>query len=166
MIWHRMEIPVIAAVHGVCFGAGIQLALGADIRIASPDAKFAVMEMKWGIIPDMGGMVLLPQLVRSDVLRMLTYTARPIDAHQALDWGLVTRLSDDPLTMALSLAEEIAGKSPSAIRAAKRLIEVAECKARAEVLLEESAEQVELIGKPDQIEVISAQMQGRKPEFK
>ncbi|MEM9127042.1 MAG: enoyl-CoA hydratase-related protein, partial [Pseudomonadota bacterium] len=128
--------------------------------------KLAVMEMKWGIIPDMGGMVLLPELVRSDVLRLLTYTARPIGAPQAADWGLVTKLSDDPVTEALALAEDIAGKSPSAMRAAKRLIDVAETRDRADVLLAESAAQVNLIGKPDQMEVVMAQMQGRKPEFK
>ena len=89
MIWHRMEIPVIAAVHGVCFGAGIQLALGADIRIAAPGTRFAVMEVKWGIVPAMGGMVLLPKLVRSDVLRRLTYTAEQIDTDQAAAWGLI-----------------------------------------------------------------------------
>ena len=138
----------------------------AAIENHHPEAKLSVMEMKWGIVPDMGGMVLLPQLVRSDVLRLLTYTARPIGAQQAAEWGLVTKLSDDPLTEALALAEDIAGKSPSAIRAAKRLIEVAETKSRAEVLLAESAEQVDLIGKPDQMEVVMAQMQGRKPEFK
>ncbi|WP_170362976.1 crotonase/enoyl-CoA hydratase family protein [Ruegeria arenilitoris] len=166
LIWRRVQVPVICAIQGVAYGGGLQIALGADIRIAHPDAKLAVMEMKWGIIPDMGGMVLLPKLVRSDVLRLLTYTARPIGAAQAADWGLVTSLSDDPLTEAIALAEDIAGKSPSAIRAAKRLIEVAETKSRAEVLLAESAEQVELIGKPDQMEVVMAQMQGRKPEFK
>ncbi len=166
LIWRRVPVPVICAIQGVAYGGGLQIALGADIRIAHPDAKLSVMEMKWGIIPDMGGMVLLPQLVRSDVLRLLTYTARPIGAQQAVEWGLVTKLSDDPLTEAQALAEEIAGKSPSGIRAAKRLIEVAETKPRAEVLLTESEEQVELIGKPDQMEVIAAQMQGRKPEFK
>jgi len=119
MVWSRMDIPVIAAVHGVCFGAGMQLALGADIRIASHDAKFAVMEMKWGIVPDMGGMVLLPKLVRTDVLRLLTYTATPIDAELAVRWGLVTELAEDPMAKAQKLAETIAGKSPSAIRAAK-----------------------------------------------
>ncbi len=166
LVWRRVPVPVICAIQGVAYGGGLQIALGADIRIAHPDAKLAVMEMKWGIVPDMGGMVLLPKLVRSDMLRQLTYTARPIGAAQAADWGLVTSLSDDPLTEAIALAEDIAGKSPSAIRAAKRLIEVAETKSRAEVLLAESAEQVELIGKPDQMEVVMAQMQGRKPEFK
>ncbi|MCG7518774.1 crotonase/enoyl-CoA hydratase family protein [Ruegeria sp. Ofav3-42] len=166
LVWRRVPVPVICAIQGVAYGGGLQLALGADIRIAHPDTKLAVMEMKWGLIPDMGGMVLLPELVRSDVLRLLTYTARPIGATQAAEWGLVTKLSDDPLSEALALAEDIAGQSPSAIRSAKRLIEVAESKSRTEVLIEESSEQVELIGKPDQMEVIAARMQGRKPEFK
>ncbi|MEQ6204031.1 crotonase/enoyl-CoA hydratase family protein [Sulfitobacter sp. HNIBRBA2951] len=162
LVWSRMDIPVIAAVHGVCFGAGIQLALGADIRIASPDAKFAVMEMKWGIVPDMGGMVLLPKLVRSDVLRRLTYTAQPIGAEQAERWGLVTEIADDPMAAAQELAETIAGKSPSAIRAAKRLIGVAETADAATVLDAESREQVDLIGKPHQMEVVAAVF-GKRP---
>ncbi|WP_170790417.1 crotonase/enoyl-CoA hydratase family protein [Ruegeria lacuscaerulensis] len=166
LIWRRIPMPVICAIQGVAYGGGLQIALGADVRIAHPDTKLAVMEMKWGIIPDMGGMVLLPKLVRSDVLRLLTYTARPIGASQAADWGLVTKLSDDPLTEAIALAEDIGGRSPSAIRAAKRLIDLAETQPRAEVLMAESAEQVELIGKPEQMEVIAAQMQGRKPVFK
>ncbi|WP_419741392.1 crotonase/enoyl-CoA hydratase family protein [Ruegeria sp.] len=166
LIWRRIPVPVICAIQGAAYGGGLQIALGADIRIAHPDAKLAVMEMKWGIIPDMGGMVLLPKLVRSDVLRLLTYTARPIGAAQAAEWGLVTKLSDDPQTEALALAENIASQSPSAIRAAKRLIDFAETNPRAAVLLAESSEQVDLIGKPDQVEVVMAQMQGRKPEFK
>ncbi|MBE1284945.1 MAG: crotonase/enoyl-CoA hydratase family protein [Rhodobacteraceae bacterium] len=167
MIWRRVPVPVIAVLHGACYGGGLQLALGADIRIAAPDTKLAVMEMKWGIVPDMGGMVLLPKLLRSDVLRQLTYTARPVSAQQAERWGLVTQLAEDPLAVAQDLASEIASKGPNAIRAAKRLIEFAEAGTdRAEVLLQESAEQVALIGKPEQMEVIAAQMQGRKPVFK
>ncbi|WP_299024087.1 crotonase/enoyl-CoA hydratase family protein [uncultured Sulfitobacter sp.] len=165
MVWSRMDIPVIAAVHGVCFGAGIQLALGADIRIASPDAKFAVMEMKWGIVPDMGGMVLLPRLVRSDVLRRMTYTAEPVGAEQAERWGLVTEIADDPMAAAQALAETIAGKSPSAIRAAKRLIDVAETADAVTVLDAESREQVELIGKPHQMEVVAAAFGKRAAVF-
>jgi enoyl-CoA hydratase/carnithine racemase len=167
LVWRRVPVPVIAAVHGVCFGAGFQLALGADIRIAAPEATFAVMEMKWGLIPDMGGMVLLPQLARSDVIRQLTYTARPIAAAQAESWGLVTSLAEDPLAAAGELATEIAGQSPSAMRAAKRLIALAESGAdRAEVLLAESREQADLVGKPDQMEVIAASMQKRAPVFR
>ncbi|MEP5728126.1 MAG: crotonase/enoyl-CoA hydratase family protein [Sulfitobacter sp.] len=166
MIWARMNIPVIAAIHGVCFGAGMQLALGADIRIAGPDTRFAIMEMKWGIVPDMGGMVLLPKLVRSDVLRRMTYTAEQIDSDQALTWGLITEIASDPLAAATELAKTIAGKSPSAIRAAKRLISIAETEDSAAVLAAESRLQAELIGKPDQMEVIAAEMGKRPAVFK
>ena len=166
MIWHRLEIPVIAALHGAVYGAGMQLALGADIRIASPDAKFAVMEMKWGIVPDMGGMVLLPPLVRSDVLRQLTYTATPIKADRAEKWGLVTELAEDPLAAAMDLAGVLAGKSPSAIKAAKRLISLAETADAQAVLNAESQEQAELMGKPHQMEVVAAEFGKRPAVFK
>ena len=165
MIWRKVPVPVIAALNGVVFGAGFQLALGADIRIASPDASLAVMEMKWGLVPDMGGMVLLPRLTRADVIRKLTYTAEPVTARQALDWGLVTEVSKEPLATALDMAAVIAAKSPSAIRMAKALILQAETMGEAEVLLAESRAQSELIGKPDQLEVIAAQVQGRAPKF-
>jgi enoyl-CoA hydratase/carnithine racemase len=161
-----VPVPVIAAIQGAAYGGGLQLALGADIRIASPEAKLSVMEMKWGIVPDMVGMVLLPQLLRSDVLRRLTYTAEVVGAAQAEAWGLVTELAEDPLARAQELAAVIANKGPNAIRAAKRLIARAEAEAQAEVLLAESAEQVALIGKPEQMEVIAAEMQGRAPVFK
>ncbi|MEP3845572.1 MAG: crotonase/enoyl-CoA hydratase family protein [Paracoccaceae bacterium] len=166
MVWTRVPVPVIAAVHGVCFGAGMQLALGADIRIAAPDAQFAVMEMKWGIVPDMGGMVLLPSLLRSDVLRKLTYTAAPIPADQAERWGLVTDIAQDPLAAAMALAETISNKSPSGIRAAKRLIAIAESQPENDVLLAESREQAGLIGGADQMEVVAATFQKRAPVFK
>jgi enoyl-CoA hydratase/carnithine racemase len=166
MIWQRVPVPVIAALHGPVFGAGCQLALGADIRIAGADAKIAVMEMKWGIVPDMGGMVLLPKLVRPDVMRLMTYTAHPVEAEQALAWGLFTELAEDPLARAMALAAEIAGKSPSAIRTAKRLCALAETAGAEEVLLAESQEQAELIGKPHQMEVVAAAMQKRAAVFK
>ena len=166
MVWTRVPIPVIAALHGAVYGAGCQLALGADIRIAGPDLKMAVMEMKWGIVPDMGGMVLLPKLVRSDVLRRLTYTADPIGADQALAWGMVTELAEDPLAAAMQLAEQIALKSPSGIRAAKRLIAYAESGAsQTDVLMAESRAQSQLIGKPHQMEVIAAQFGKRAAKF-
>ncbi|WP_438991879.1 crotonase/enoyl-CoA hydratase family protein [Lentibacter sp.] len=166
MVWRRVPVPVIAALHGAVYGAGFQLALGADIRIAHPDAKLAVMEMKWGLVPDMGGMVLMPALARSDVIRKMTYTAEPVSAAQALEWGLVTELSDTPLAAAEALAATIATKSPAAIRAAKRLIALAESGASEDaVLLAESREQTDLIGKPEQMEVIAANMQNRAPKF-
>ncbi|WP_299724575.1 crotonase/enoyl-CoA hydratase family protein [uncultured Tateyamaria sp.] len=165
MVWTRCPMPVIVAIHGVCYGAGLQLALGGDIRIAALDAKLAVMEMKWGIVPDMGGMVLLPRLVRSDVLRRLTYTATPVEAAQAEAWGLVTEIADDPLAAAMELAEGLVLKSPSALRAAKGLIAFSETHGTDEVLLEESRVQAELIGKPDQMEVVAATFQKRAPKF-
>ena len=166
MVWRKLPVPVIAALHGVAYGAGFQLALGADMRIATSTTKLAIMEMKWGLIPDMGGMVLLPRLARSDVIRQLTYTAKPIAADQAERWGLVTELNDAPLDRAMELAQDIAGKSPSAIRAAKRLIGAAESGINeAAILLAESREQADLIGKPHQMEVISANMSGRAPKF-
>ncbi len=166
MVWRRVPVPVIAALQGAVYGGGLQLALGADIRIAAPDTKLAIMEMKWGLVPDMGGMALLPSLMRSDVLRQLTYTARPVSATQAERWGLVTSIEDDPLAEAMAMAQHIAGQSPTAVRASKRLIAVAESAGRADVLMAESSEQAALIGNADQIEVIGAQMQGRKPDFK
>lgn len=165
MVWRRVPVPVIAALHGVAFGAGLQIALGADIRIAAPDTKLAIMEMKWGLVPDMGGMVLLLPLVRSDVIRRMTYTAEPVGAEQALAWGLVSELSDDPLGAAKDLAAVIASKSPSAIRAAKRLIAVAESEGEDAVLMAESQEQADLIGKPHQMEVVAANMGKRAPNF-
>ncbi|MGJ5621150.1 crotonase/enoyl-CoA hydratase family protein [Sulfitobacter sp. MF3-043] len=166
MIWVRLDIPVIAALHGAVYGAGMQLALGADIRIAAPDTKLAVMEMKWGIVPDMGGMVLLPRLVRDDVLRRMTYTAEAIDAGQAERWGLVTEVADDPLAAATALATTIASKSPSAIKAAKRLISFAQMASVDDVLMAESRAQVDLLGKPHQMEVIAAEFGKRPAVFK
>ncbi|MFK7881687.1 crotonase/enoyl-CoA hydratase family protein [Roseobacter sp.] len=165
MVWHRLEIPVIAALQGAVYGAGLQIALGADIRVAHPDAKLAVMEMKWGIIPDMGGMVLLPRLVRSDVIRRMIYTATPIDAEQAERWGLVTEVADDPLATAQALAQEITQKSPKATRAAKALINMAEHELPESVLLAEARFQAELLGQPEQMEVVAAQFGKRAPKF-
>ncbi|ABG31374.1 crotonase/enoyl-CoA hydratase family protein [Roseobacter denitrificans] len=165
MIWHRLDIPVIAALHGVVFGAGLQLALGADIRLAAPGTQVAVMEMKWGLIPDMGGMVLLPRLVRDDVMKRMIYTAAPIPAEQAAAWGLVTEVVADPLEAAQDLATQIAGNGPNAIRAAKSLCAYAHTAAPADVLKEESRLQVALLGKPEQMEVIAAQFAKRAPDF-
>ena len=166
MVWTRVGVPVIAALHGKTYGAGLQLALGADIRIAAPDTEMAVMEMKWGIVPDMGGMVLLPKLVRTDVLRRLTYTAEQIDAAQAERWGLITEIADDPMADAIALATVIAGKSPSAVRAAKRLIAVAVTADEATVLDAESRAQCGLMGKPHQMEVVAAEFGKRPAVFK
>ncbi|PTQ72710.1 crotonase/enoyl-CoA hydratase family protein [Celeribacter persicus] len=163
---HDLPIPVVAAIHGPCFGAGMQLAIAADIRIASPEAQLSIMEMKWGLVPDMGGMVLFPRVLRSDVLRMLTYTNEIVPAGRAAELGLVTELVEDAHARALEIATTIASKSPSAMRAAKRLIATAETSQdRAHILMEESREQRALIGTPHQIETVMAQMQKRAPVY-
>jgi enoyl-CoA hydratase/carnithine racemase len=166
MVWHRLEIPVIAALHGAVYGAGMQLALGADIRIAAPETKLAVMEMKWGIIPDMGGFVLLPRLVRDDHMKQLIYTAAPVSASTARDIGLVTTVADNPLGAANDLAQDIALKGPNAIRAAKRLCKLSGTLSDAEMLMAEAKAQAALLGQPEQMEVIAAQFGKRTPVFR
>lgn len=165
LVWREVPVPVIAALHGVVFGGGFQIALGADIRIAAPETRFAIMEMKWGLVPDMGGMVLLPPLMRSDFIRKYTYTAAQFTTEDAAAAGVVTEVDADPLARAQALAAEIAGKSPSAIRAAKRLIAVAESKGAEDVLWAESREQADLVGRPHQMEVIAANLQKRAANF-
>ena len=120
--WRQLPVPVIAAIQGVAFGGGFQLALGADMRFLAPDARMSIMEIKWGLVPDMAGTPILASLVRDDILRELTYTGRIFSAQEALYYGLATRICDDPRAAALEVAREIAGKSPDAIRAAKRML--------------------------------------------
>jgi enoyl-CoA hydratase/carnithine racemase len=163
--WRELPVPVIAAVHGVAFGGGLQIALSADIRIVAADAKLAVMEARWGLVPDMAGYVLLRGLVRDDVARELTYTARKVSGSQAVELGLATRTADDPRAAAFELAREIAGNSPRAVRAAKRLFAVAADAPAAEILAAESREQQELLRGPDVAETVTAQMEGRPPTF-
>jgi enoyl-CoA hydratase/carnithine racemase len=164
-VWREVPVPVIAAVHGVAFGGGFQVALGADIRIAAPDTKFSVIEIKWGLVPDMAGTVLMRHLMRDDVIRELTYTGRIFTGEEALRLGVVTRLSPDPHAEALALAREIAGKNPDAIRAAKRLLNAAPLVSDAEGLLAESREQTAIGGTANQIEAVMAQLQKRPPKF-
>lgn len=123
MAWRELPVPVIAAIHGNCFGAGLQLALGADIRIATANAQVAIMEAKWGLVPDMGGTALLRELVRLDVAKELTMTGRVVTGVEAHALGLVTYVSADPVARARQLAEEIATRSPDAIAAAKLLLQ-------------------------------------------
>ena len=164
-LWRELPVPVIAALHGVAFGAGLQLALGADLRYAAPDARLSVMEMKWGLVPDLGGMVLTHDLVRDDRLRELIYTARIVSAAEAVELGLATRVADDPLALALATAREIAQKSPDAIRAAKRLLQVAARGDAAATLIAEAVEQDALIGGANQREAVAANLEKRAPRF-
>jgi len=165
MVWREVPVPVIAAVHGVAFGGGLQVALGADIRIVAPDTKLSVMEIKWGLVPDMAGMVLMRELARSDVVRELTFTGRIFSGEEALQIGFATRLSADPLADALQMAHEVAGKSPDAIRAGKRLLNAAMSQSAAELLMAESVEQKALIGSANQAEAVKANIERRAPRF-
>ncbi|MGH1577672.1 crotonase/enoyl-CoA hydratase family protein [Planktotalea sp.] len=166
MVWNQLEMPVIAALQGVCFGAGMQIASGADIRIAAPDTRMSILEMKWGLVPDMGGMVLWPSLMRSDVLRRLTHTGEEFTGSDALGYGLATEVNDAPLERAMELARVMASKSPSALRAGKALINFALKNDAEAVLLEESRAQASLMGQPDQMEAVMANVQKRVPVFK
>ena len=164
--WSRVPAPVIAAITGNCFGGGLQIALGADIRFATPDARLSIMEVKWGLVPDMGITQSLPRLVGLDVAKELTFTGRIISGTEADALGLVTHVSDDPLAAARALAREIAGKSPHAVQAAKRLYEQTWTGSDpASALLLESELQVELMGSPNQIEAVTAGMNRRAPVF-
>lgn len=163
--WRNLPMPVIAAVHGVAFGGGFQIMSGADIRIAAPDARFAIRETYWGLVPDMAGFPLWRTLVRDDVLRELTYTAREFDAAEALRHGFVTRIADDPRAAAMELAAAIAARSPQAIRGAKRLCNMAHDTDPRAMLEAETEEQVKLIGKPAMMEQVAANMQKRAPVF-
>ena len=163
--WRMLPMPVIAAVHGVAFGGGFQIMSGADIRIAQPGTRCAIREVHWGLVPDMAGFALWRGLVRDDVLRELVYTAREFDAAEALGHGFVTRLADEPRAAAMDLARAIAGRSPRAIRGAKRLLNLAPDGGPREILEAETAEQLRLIGKPDMMEAVAANMAGRAPAF-
>jgi enoyl-CoA hydratase/carnithine racemase len=162
--WRQLPVPVIAAIHGVAFGGGFQLALGADIRLLTPDARMSIMEIKWGLVPDMAGTPILASLVRDDILRELTYTGRIFSAQEALSFGLATRIVDDPHAAALELAREIAGKSPDAIRAAKRMLNKLSVDP-GPALLAESVEQQQLIGSKNQTEAVRANIEKRAPRF-
>src|ERR1051326_858000 len=162
--WRQLPVPVIAAIQGVAFGGGFQLALGADIRLLAPDARMSIMEIKWGLVPDMAGTPILATLVRDDILRELTYTGRIFSAQEALSYGLATRICDDPRAAALEVAREIAGKSPDAIRAAKRMLNKLSVDP-GPALLEESVEQQKLLGSANQLEAVKANIEKRAPRF-
>lgn len=163
--WVRLPVPVIAAVHGACFGGGLQIALGADIRIAAPDARLSVMEMKWGLIPDMSITRTLPRLVRIDVAKELTYTGRVLSASEALQLGVVTWVKGDPFASARALALEIASRSPDAVRAAKRLYEASWTGPPEETLALEAELQRGLIGSPNQLAAVTAGFTKEPAEF-
>jgi len=165
-MWRELPMPVIAAIEGVAFGGGLQIALGADIRIAQPDSRFSILELKWGIIPDMSSTQIMRHIIRDDIIRELTYTAKVFSAQEAKEWGFITHIADDPLSRASELATEISTKNPQAIRAAKRVIDQSYYQSQAQGLIMESTEQDKIMGSPNQLEAVMAVMQRRAPKFK
>lgn len=166
LIWQELPMPVIAAIDGVAFGGGLQIAAGADLRLLAPDARVAVMEARWGIIPDMGLTQTLAHLVRPDHLRELTWTGRIVDADEALQLGLVTRIVADPVQAALELAKTLAQQNPHAVRAGKRLLQQAPALSADAALVLETELQVPLLGSPNQMEAVVAGMQKRAPVYR
>jgi len=163
--WRQMPVPVIAAVQGAAFGAGFQLALGADMRFVHPDAMLSIMEITWGLIPDMAGMLLMRDLARPDVIAELAFTGRVFSGREADRHGFVTRLCDEPIASALACAEEIAARNPDAVRAMKRVLSIQDQALATEILLAEASEQAALIGSRNQLEAVVAKLDNRAPLF-
>ncbi len=164
-VWTEIPVPVIAAVTGNALGGGLQIALGADIRIVAPDARMSVLEIRWGLVPDMTGTQLLPELVGRDVAKELTFSGRVVGGTEAVALGLATRADPDPRRAALDLARSVARRNPHAIRAAKRLLDLA---GRVDLETGFAAEQKEigvLVGSPNQAEAVAAEFEKRAPRF-
>jgi enoyl-CoA hydratase/carnithine racemase len=164
-VWQELEVPVIAAVHGVALGGGIQIALGADLRFVAPDARMSVLEIRWGLIPDMTGTMMLPRLVGLDVAKELTFTGRMVSGEEAGRIGLATRVTETPLEDALELARELAAKSPAAVRGAKRLLNQSGLVPLADQFRAERETIGSLIGSPNQVEAVMAYFEKRDPVF-
>jgi enoyl-CoA hydratase/carnithine racemase len=163
--WHQLPMPVIAAVHGVAFGAGCQLAVGADIRFVTPDVRMSVLEIRWGISPDMSITSLLPNLIGADRAKEMIWTGREVNGSEAVDIGLATHMVDDPHAGAMELAQLIATKSPHAIRAGKRLVNGVAAEDYNAQFLAEREEIGALIGTPNQVESVQAYFEKRPPVY-
>ena len=164
-VWREVPVPVICVVDGAAFGAGLQIALGADIRYAAPDARFSVMEVRWGLVPDMALSTSARHAIPVDKLRELGFTGRVVDAGEAQACGLVTAVHEDPLAVAMATAAEIAGRSPSAVRAMKRLFRDAWLSSDATALRLEATLQLSLLGSPNQVESVRANIEKRTPQY-
>jgi enoyl-CoA hydratase/carnithine racemase len=164
-VWAELPVPVIAALHGHVLGGGLQLAAAADIRYATPDARLSVREIEYGLVPDMSGTQTLRHLLRLDVFKELAFTGRIVQGREALELGLVTHLSETPREAALAMAQEIAGRSPDAVRATKRLLDAAVGASVVDGLLLEETVQRTLLGKPNQLEAVAASLGKRAPRF-
>jgi enoyl-CoA hydratase/carnithine racemase len=165
-VWQELAVPVIAAIEGYAFGAGLQIAAGADIRYAHADSRLSIMEIKWGLVPDMAISVTLRDVMPVDRVRELAYSGRIVSGLEALQLGLVTAVREEPFESALELAAEIAAKSPDAIRAIKQLTTKAWSQPLADALKTEARLQMALIGSPNQQEAVNANLRGRKAEYR
>ena len=165
-VWRECPVPVIAAAHGVSFGGGLQIMSGADIKYAHPETQFSILEGRWGLIPDMAGTQLWRHNVREDVIKELTYTNRKFTAEEAVQFGFVSHIADDPVQAAFDLAKQIVEKSPSAIVKAKKVLNESRYLNAEDGLMLESKEQEEIIRKHNQVESVFSQMQKRKANFK
>lgn len=163
--WRELRVPVICAMQGMAFGGGLQIALGADLRFATADARLSIMEIQWGLIPDMAISTTLRNILSADKAKELTFSGRIIDGIEAERLGLVTALHDDPLAAARELAAVIARRSPDAIRAAKAMINQAWLLPEPEALYREAQLQMSLLGAPNQAEAVMANVESRAPVF-
>lgn len=165
LCWRDLPVPVIAVIQGNCFGGGMQIALGADFRIAAPDAKLSIMEVKWGLIPDMSGTVTLRELMPIDQAKYLTMTGRVLSGSEARDYNLVTSVSDDPLMAARALAAELVGKSPDALALGKKLFQRNWLASENTALKLERRFQFKLLNSRNQRITVKANTEKRAPEF-
>ena len=164
-VWQEVPVPVIAAVHGHALGGGMQIALGADIRIVHPDTQLSVREVHWGLIPDMTGTLMLSRLVRPDIVKDLVFSARVFSGAEGFELGVVTRLSKAPQADAMDLAQEIAGRSPDAVRGAKKLINLMANDGAAQQFAAEREVIGKLIGGANQVEAVMSHFEKRPPKF-
>ena len=164
--WRELPVPVVAALHGEIFGGGLQIALGADFRLAAPDARLSVMEIRWGLIPDMSSSRILKDLMSLDSAKELAMTGRIVDGTEAAELGLITRVCEDPMAAATELAQTLAAHSPDAVRATKYLFDRACELDDAAGLHLETDLQMAIIGRPNQMEAARAGMAREKPSFR
>ena len=164
-VWQEVPVPVIAAVHGHALGGGMQIALGTDIRIVHPDTQLSVREVHWGLIPDMTGTLMLSRLVRPDIVKDLVFSARVFSGTEGFELGVVTRLSKTPQADAMDLAQEIAGRSPDAVRGAKKLINLMANDGAAQQFAAEREVIGKLIGGANQVEAVMSHFEKRPPKF-
>jgi len=165
-LWRELPIPVIAVTHGKCYGGGLQIAMGADFRFSTPDCEFSILEAKWGLIPDMAGMLAWREVLRGDVLRDLTYTGRMVQADEAKEIGLITRIEDDPMQAALEYAKQLAARSPDSVGASKLLINRIWTESDKGVLNWETKLQKKIIGRWNQLAAASKNVSKTPKEYK